>query len=67
MESVMPELKRGTGCKWPMWPHASRPTHEYCDEERVSGRAYCRQHYAISVRNKDEKPSKAFVQRRFAA
>lgn len=51
--------KRG-GCLWPMWPHSSQPTHEYCGHKTVEGQSYCSKHYAKSIRSNDE-PSETFV------
>lgn len=36
-------------CRWPMWSHASRPTHEYCAARRMSGRPYCAEHQRIGT------------------
>lgn len=39
----------GDGCRWPLWPHASRPTHEYCGAQRAApGQPYCHEHSALA-------------------
>lgn len=55
------------GCQWPMWPHSARPNHEYCGARCRPESSYCEKHYALSIRNPDEEPSRPFIPRRLAA
>lgn len=37
------------GCKWPMWPHADRPNHVYCNKAPAAfGVPYCAGHMAMA-------------------
>lgn len=54
------------GCLWPMWAHASRPTHEYCGRHRVESSSYCEKHRALSVRTIEER-RRPFIPRKTAA
>ena len=62
----MSDNKSGRGCQWPMWPHSSMPTHEYCGKSRKPGQAYCAEHYARSIRTSED-PQAVFVPRKLAA
>ncbi len=62
----MSNLRPQRGCLWPMWPHSSQPTHEYCGGEKLPERSYCPEHYTQSVRSSDE-PRRPFIPRRHAA
>jgi len=55
------------GCKWPMWPHASRPSHEYCGDHREEGSSYCDKHRTMSIRDLEKEPRRQFVPHRRAA
>ena len=57
----MSETTLARGCKWPMWPHDSRPTHEYCGARRASNSSYCDKHKEESVRNPETEPRRPFV------
>jgi len=50
-----------------MWPHESRPTHEYCGEQRIEGSSYCTQHKAASIRDFEVEPRQPFVPHKAAA
>jgi len=55
------------GCLWPMWPHGTTPTHEYCGCERRLGSSYCANHLRMSIRDFEEEPRQTFVPRKHAA
>ena len=63
----MKEIRTGRGCRWPMWPHASRPNHEYCGTRKVAGSSYCGQHKAKSIRDFETEPHQPFVLNKQAA
>ncbi len=56
-----------SGCLWPMWPHAARPSHEYCGHRRAIGSSYCEEHRALSIRGSDDEPERPFVPNKIAA
>lgn len=42
-------------CRWPMWPHDSRPTHVFCcAPTRAGGSSYCEKHHAMAWRTPGE-------------
>ena len=55
------------GCLWPMWPHESRPTHEYCGKQRTGESSYCAEHKALSIRDFALEPRQPFVPHKVAA
>ncbi len=63
----MLEFKPRRGCLWPMWPHGSRPNHEYCGDRRALDSSYCDKHKLQSIRNMELEPRQPFVPRRKAA
>jgi hypothetical protein len=50
-----------------MWPHESRPTHEYCGQHRLEGSSYCTEHKAASIRDFEVEPRQPFVPHKAAA
>ncbi|MDP6707292.1 MAG: hypothetical protein QF893_13180 [Alphaproteobacteria bacterium] len=50
-----------------MWPHESRPTHEYCGKHRLEGSSYCTEHKAASIRDFEVEPRQPFVPHKAAA
>jgi hypothetical protein len=50
-----------------MWPHESRPTHEYCGNKRAPESSYCAEHRARSVRDFEHEPRQVFVPHKVAA
>lgn len=34
-------------CSFPMWPHGSLPTQEFCDEHTMQASSYCIRHHAV--------------------
>tara|TARA_B100000315_G_C14094720_1_gene370867 strand:+ start:220 stop:411 length:192 start_codon:yes stop_codon:yes gene_type:complete len=63
----MEDSRSRRGCLWPKWPHESRPTHEYCGEQRQPGSSYCVEHRTMSIRDFDLEPRQAFVPHKAAA
>ena len=63
----MEEIRTGRGCRWPMWPHASRPNHEYCGARKAAGSSYCEQHKTMSIRDFETEPRQPFVPNKQAA
>jgi hypothetical protein len=55
------------GCLWPMWPHESRPTHQYCGRQRAMESSYCAEHRAMSIRDFEQEPRQPFVPHKVAA
>jgi len=55
------------GCLWPMWPHDSRPTHQYCGKRRTPESSYCAQHKALSIRDFATEPRQPFIPHKVAA
>lgn len=55
------------GCRWPMWPHGAKPTHEYCGCARRAGSSYCDQHFKKALRDHETEPRQVFVPHRRAA
>jgi hypothetical protein len=49
-----------------LWPHESRPTHEYCSKQRSAGGPYCEHHRRMSIRNLETEPRQVFVPRKAA-
>ena len=62
----MSDAKPRRGCLWPMWPHESRPTHEYCGKHRADAGPYCQHHKRMSIRNLETEPRQVFVPRKAA-
>ena len=62
----MSDVKPRRGCLWPLWPHESRPTHEYCGAHRASEGPYCQHHRQMSIRNLETEPRQVFVPRKAA-
>lgn len=52
------------GCLWPMWPHDSRPTHDYCGERREGESSYCDFHRRMAIRNLESEPVVKFIPNR---
>ncbi len=50
-----------------MWPHASRPNHEYCGARKAAGSSYCEQHKTMSIRDFETEPRQPFVPNKQAA
>jgi hypothetical protein len=50
-----------------MWPHASRPTHQYCCKPRTGESSYCAEHKALSIRDFELEPRQPFVPHKVAA
>ncbi len=67
MSMMMTETQPIRGCLWPMWPHNTRPTHEFCNHRRAPGSSYCEAHRQMSVRSSETEPETRFVPRRKAA
>ena len=63
----MEDSRSRLGCLWPMWPHESRPTHEYCGQHRLEGSSYCTEHKAASIRDFEVEPRQPFVPHKAAA
>lgn len=42
----------GRGCRWPLWPLSSRPTHQFCGARRwpLTRWLYCEQHAKQAAR-----------------
>ncbi len=55
------------GCLWPMWPHNTRPTHEYCNARRVANSSYCAAHRRLSIRDLNKEPRQRFIPGKIAA
>ena len=34
-------------CRFPLWPHNAKPTHEYCGAKAAEGKPYCEAHCAL--------------------
>ncbi len=63
----MSEQKSRRGCLWPMWPHDSRPTHEYCGSKRHPESPYCEYHRRMAIRDFETEPRQTFIPRKNAA
>ena len=63
---VLEEQRPARGCLWPMWPHAARPTHEYCGNGKVPGASYCEAHQRKSIRDLDAEPRQPFIRHKAA-
>lgn len=42
-----------SGCKWPLWGSAERPTHTYCDAPRDGDGPYCAAHHAQAISHRE--------------
>lgn len=62
----MSDARTRRGCLWPMWPHESRPTHEYCGKQRTNSGPYCQHHKQMSIRNLETEPRQVFIPRKAA-
>ena len=38
-------------CRWPLWAHDGKCTHEYCGHRTKGSDVYCRKHMAIAYRD----------------
>ena len=50
-----------------MWPHDTRPTHEYCNARRVANSSYCAAHRRLSIRDLNKEPRQRFIAGKIAA
>ena len=41
-------------CCWPKWPHASRPTQEFCGAKSKPGKSWCVEHCKAVFHHKPE-------------